>query len=121
MNRIQYMGDSPVFIDDFKKGCERSCKGSLHLFPKRLIRVTDGELEHLKDSRKDVFKDLRVYPKEVPKDEAKPKQSAEAENSESSPKSEEKSEPSAPKEEEEKKPKSSERKKKKTKSSSELL
>jgi len=73
MNRIQYMGDSPAFVDDFSKSCERSCKGSLHLFPKRLVKVTNDELEHLKTERKDIFKSIRVLPKEAPKPQPLPK------------------------------------------------
>lgn len=73
MNRIQYMGDSPAFVDDFSKSCERSCTGSLHLFPKRLVKVTDDELEHLKKKRKDIFRSIRVLPGETPKPQPIPK------------------------------------------------
>ena len=67
---IQYVGNSPLYLDDFGDDCERSCKGSLHLLPKKLIQVTDQELKHIKEKRPDVFKQLRVLPK--PKMAAKP-------------------------------------------------
>lgn len=119
MNRIQYMGDSPAFVDDFAKGCERSCKGSLHLFPKRLLKVTDDELEHLKSKRKDIFRNIKVLPKTKTKPEPLPKVE-EKQAEEKAPEPPEPSMDEAKSEEEEDSFSFGEKKKKKKKSSTDF-
>lgn len=47
---IVYYGDSPVYVEGFSKDCARSCKGSLHIRPRRPITVTDGEYDHITDA-----------------------------------------------------------------------
>lgn len=41
-------GVGPLQVDDFPEGCERSCKGALHIRPSSTLEATDGELAHLK-------------------------------------------------------------------------
>ena len=67
---IAYYGDSPEYVDDFPKDCERSCKGSLHLIPRKPTTVTEGELKHLKEEHPKLR--LRVIAEKAPED-PKPK------------------------------------------------
>ena len=64
MKRVKYTGNIPEYIDSFPKGCERSCKGSLHLLPNALKDITDGEYEYIK--KKYPKMRLMVVPKEKP-------------------------------------------------------
>ena len=48
---IVYYGDSPVYVEGFNEDCKRSCKGSLHIRPRRPITVTDDEYEHITDEK----------------------------------------------------------------------
>lgn len=43
----------PVQVDDFGPGVERSCQGSLHLFP-GTFHLTDSEWEHIKRCHKEI-------------------------------------------------------------------
>lgn len=49
----------PIQIDDFPEGCERSCKGALHLRPSSTKMLTAGELGHLEKKYKGVFARLQ--------------------------------------------------------------
>ena len=46
---IVYYGDSPVYVEGFPKECKRTCKGSLHIRPKRPKTVTDEEYKYITD------------------------------------------------------------------------
>ena len=62
----QYLGDSPAYVDGFKDGVKRSCEGSLHFYPKKVIELTEDEFSHIEKTRKDVLKSLRVLQKSSP-------------------------------------------------------
>lgn len=66
---------SPVQVDDFPEGCERSVKGSLHLRPGSK-ELTAGEWDHLKAKHPKLAAQFQVLP-----EPAKPK-TAKAEVSE---------------------------------------
>ena len=50
----------PYHIDDFKDGCQRSCKGALHFLPSSTKTITKSELEHVKEAHKAFAKKLYV-------------------------------------------------------------
>ena len=62
---IHYRGDSPVCVEGFKEGCQRSCTGALHLTPKNHRTVTEDELKHIKDKYAWVSKFIRVVSEQV--------------------------------------------------------
>lgn len=68
---IAYYGDSPEYVDDFPKDCERSCKGSMHLIPRKPITATEGELKHLKEKHKNLR--IKIIAEKAPED-PKPKE-----------------------------------------------
>jgi len=43
-----YYDYSPLYVEGFPKDCKRSCKGSIHLMPRKPITVTEGELAYIK-------------------------------------------------------------------------
>lgn len=55
----------PQQVEDFPEGCERSCKGALHLKPGTLT-VTDGELAHIRKSRPELSAYLQVVSRTRP-------------------------------------------------------
>lgn len=72
---IQYVGNSPVYLDDFGSECERSCKGSLHLLPNKVRLISEDELKHIREKRPDISKLVKELPK--PKQEIKEEAKAE--------------------------------------------
>lgn len=44
---IAYYGDTPVCVEGFPEGCERSCEGALHIRPRTPHTVTGGEFGHM--------------------------------------------------------------------------
>ena len=67
---IQFLGDHPAYIDGFPKECERSCEGSLHFYPRRVLEVSLDELAYLKDKRGDIYKFLKIMSPQSVKKEA---------------------------------------------------
>ena len=67
---VQFLGDHPVYVDGFPKGCERSCEGSLHLYPRKFTEISLDELAFLKDKRVDVYRFLKVVNTPAAKKEA---------------------------------------------------
>ena len=57
---VLYFGDGPVYIEGFSKECERSCKGALHLLPKKNTSITKDEYEHIKKCYKHILPKLKV-------------------------------------------------------------
>lgn len=57
---VVYMGDSPVYVEGFPAGCERSCEGSIHLLPRKHVTITDGEHAHILAKYKHVVPKLKV-------------------------------------------------------------
>ena len=78
---IVYYGDAPVYAEGFCKDCDRSCKGALHILPRKKMEVTDGEYEHLVKKYPHVMPKLRVMAEM--KAEAKPEAVEEAPKPES--------------------------------------
>ncbi len=62
---IIYYGDSPEYVEGFPKGCERSCKGSLHVLPRKAVTVTSDEYDHIQKSYGHMKSKLRVVVEEV--------------------------------------------------------
>jgi len=60
---INYYGDAPIYVEGFKESCKRSCKGSLHLLPKKPLTITHDEYEHLKEKYSYIMKKVRVLAK----------------------------------------------------------
>ena len=57
---INYYGDHPVYIEGFSKECERSCRGALHVLPKKVMTITNDEYAHIKKNYSYVIKKLRI-------------------------------------------------------------
>ncbi len=57
---IAYYGDSPVHVEGFPKDCPRSCKGSVHVLPRKPVTVTDAEYEYMRTHYKWMLPKLKV-------------------------------------------------------------
>lgn len=57
---INYYGDVPICVEGFIDECKRSCKGALHVLPKKPVTITDDEYEHIKKHYSHVVKKIRV-------------------------------------------------------------
>ena len=57
---IVYYGDTPQCVEGFAENCKRSCKGALHILPRKSTTITNDEFEHIKKSYKFMMKGLRV-------------------------------------------------------------
>jgi len=94
---IAYYGDSPVYVEGFSKDCARSCKGSVHVLPRKPVTVTADEYEHIKKSYSWMLPKLKVVA-EIGED----KKVEDAGSGKPEPSSKTKSEPAKAKEENEK-------------------
>lgn len=57
---IVYYGEKPEYVEGFPKDCKRLCEGSLHLYPRKQMEVTDSEYEHMKSKYSWLMKKVRV-------------------------------------------------------------
>lgn len=85
---IQYSGDSPVYAEGFSENCKRSCKGAIHILPRKPITVTDDEYAHIMKN-KDLASKLKVLAEMKDDEGSEAKEAATA-----APKAEEPSSPS---------------------------
>ena len=86
---IAYYGDSPVYVEGFSEDCARSCKGSVHVLPRKPVTVTDDEYDHIKEKYSWMLPKLKVVAeigknvdagsdkKSEPSSQAKPKDAKE--------------------------------------------
>jgi len=74
MQKIQYLGTSPLDVEGFPTGIERTFEGALHLKPNTVYAVSDAEFEHLRSARPElrfhVFQADRKFERPVAKVEA---------------------------------------------------
>ena len=60
---INYFGDTPIYVEGFSEECERSCKGSLHVLPRKIKTITLDEYEYIKLKYSHIVKKIRVLAK----------------------------------------------------------
>jgi len=89
--KIQYLGKMPEYLEDFPEGCNRSVKGSVHLVPKVMKIVSRDEYLHIKETKPELAKMIRLIDerKAVVKEVKKPKVEVKTETEEK-PKTDEK-------------------------------
>lgn len=61
MKKIQFLGLSPMDLEGFPEGKDRTFEGSLHLKPKKVFTLSDAEFDFVQKTRPDLkfllFKD----------------------------------------------------------------
>ncbi len=87
---IAYYGDSPVYVEGFPKDCARSCKGSVHILPRKSVTVTEDEYKYILDKYSWMKPKLKVVAEvsegATPKDSKKDSKESSKESNASAPK-----------------------------------